>query len=166
MRRATLVALLAVLAAPVERLAGQAQPSELRPGRALRLWRHGATSGFFQGTIVERTGDTLTVSDRRTDETHIRVAMADLDSAYVRMLKPGRRFSSGFKVGALVGLGVAAASVATIVQRSRADANEFGVPVEFIAGLWGATGTLVGGVVGGAVALRPRITWVPVVLSR
>lgn len=164
MRRVIHVALLGVLVIPAEQATAQTDTSALRSGARVRLWRHGPTSGFFQGTIVERIGDTLTVSDRRTDETHIRIAIPDLDSAYVRVWKPGRGFNSGFWRGALVGLGVALASVATIARRSRADANDFGVPVEFIAGLWGATGMVTGGIIGGALGARPRTSWVPVAL--
>jgi len=163
MRRVIRVALLGVLAVPTQQLSAQAETSALRPGARVRLWRHGPTSGFFQGRIVERAADTLTVSDRRTNETHIRVAIPDLDSAYVGV-HAANGFGRGFARGALIGLGVTTLTLGTIALTHRSDGDSF-VPVHVIVAIWSTAGMVVGGIIGGTLGAH-RITWVPVALSR
>jgi hypothetical protein len=158
-----IVVVLIALAAPCG-----AQSAELVPGQKVRLVAPAVFAGRFQGTILERRGDSVIVA--RPGGVPTAVSFSSIDAAQVSR---GKSRSRGAAKGALWGLGVGGglAILVGIPAATRAEANgtaDSDITSDVIGHLvlggtfWGAIiGTMVGSERWDRVNVPGRVTMAP-----
>jgi len=147
-------------------LRAQRLATSLAPGERVRLWQREEPT-FFQGTIIERRGDSLLVDNGQYDGRMIRVDLTTLDSAQLRRRVSGGGYKQGSVIGGFTGVFLFALAVQTRVflpKSPYADQNEYRAASLVFGGAASAlAGALVGGTIG---ALHHRTVWESVALPR